>query len=238
MKKVQKIAVIIYSLFMVGLGACSKDIPSDSHQITNQNTKTSGNVLGFTIEGTSAHNKDYYRLIDVDSSIFQWRSFHNGEFLFDKEIVWDIENGIHRISNIGANSFDIEYENGDSVHVFEVSSMGALTTFRLYNEDSEMVKISITFDSTVNFMDAISSIAHIGNSKFIPPWFFYGAAVLAVSIVDTYYAVKCEVEIKKGVELCTSHSSHCRAKKHICSVECYSNIPECTCNCGQYSTFI
>lgn len=228
----KKNLLIISSLFVVMLGACTKETP---HEIISQNAKSSGSFLGFTMDGSSIHDRDYYKVIDSDSSIFEWRSFHEGDMLLDKEIVWKIDNNIYNISNIDKNSFDVEYENGDSIHIFNVSSTGSLTTFNIYNEEGDLVNISVTFDSTVNFMDVVSQITP-GNSKIaIPPHLIYKAVLLVVTAVDTYFAIKCENIVREGTKRCTENHPHCRAIKHICSVECYTNVINCVCNCNQYS---
>lgn len=220
--------VVVSVICMIGLSSCSKDA-TEMHQVKETNNSS----YGFTMEGVSAHDRDIYKLIDIDSSIYEWISYHDNAFLFDKEVVWNMDNAIYQISGITNNSFDVEYENGNFVHVFNVLSNGNITTFNLYNDNDELVNITVTFDSVVNFMAAVSAISQGLNAKF--PWIIlYGAAVLVVSAIETYQSIQCEQAIKTGVEKCTSHP-HCRARKHTCSVECYTNVPNCTCNCVQYS---
>lgn len=214
--------------------ACSKEDSNDIQQEMSQIVKSDSACLGFTMEVSTSNNHDYYRTVDMDSSIIEWRAFSNGEMLFDKEIVWHIENGINKISNIEQNSFDVEYENGDSVRVFNVSSIDSHTTFNITNEEGELVNISVIFDSAINFMDVVSHITPDG-SKVIPWPLVYRAAVFVVSAIDTYFAVKCESIVREGVKRCPENHPHCRAKKHLCSVECYSYMADCVCNCVQYS---
>lgn len=228
-KTFRKINFLIISFFIMGIVSCSKEV-SNAPTFTDE---TKNGSCGFTMEGVSANDRDVYILLDVDSSIFEWRSYMNGCFLFDKEIIWEMDNPVYQISNVHDDSFDVEYQNGDFVHVFNVVSEGTHTTFNIYNELGELVNLSIDFDTTINFIEQVSGLGQTLGAKI--PWpLIYGGVLLAVQIIDTYNAIQCERIIKQGVEECTSHP-HCRAKKHTCSVECYSSVEGCTCNCGQYT---
>lgn len=236
---------IVFSTLVLGFVSCTKDKFSENHCVEdrfmeNQNAKSKEDVITFSIEGVSTRNRDYYKLLDKDRSIFEWRAFQDGEFLFDTEIIWEIENPVHRIYNINNHSFDVEFENGDTLHVFDVSSVGQTTRSKIYNERGELVEIRVDFDREVDFVDVLLQGEKMSDMKVGPLYpiirALYYTAVTVVAIYEGYCAVQCENLIRDGVKKCENRSSCCRATKHSCSVSCYTTTQNCQCNCPEYST--
>lgn len=232
-------------LFLVS-ASCTKDNLSEKHCIKDTSTenlsaKSIEDSLTFSIEGVSPHNRDYYRLIDKDKSIFEWRAFQDGEFLFDTEVIWEMENSVRRIYNIDNNSFDVEFENGDTLHVFDMSSFGTTTRAKIYNELGELVEIRMDFDCELNFIEVLLQGEKMSNTKFGPAvWHLakavYYTAVTLVSLYEGYCAVKCENLVRDGVVKCEKHSTCCKPTKYSCSVSCNTTTLNCQCNCPEYST--
>lgn len=237
---------IIFSIILFGFASCSKDNPHEKKCIIDnpeaiQAKDTQDDFPSITIEGDSPHNRDYYKLLDKDKSIFEWRAFQDGEFLFDTEIIWEIENTAHKISNIEENSFDIEFDNGNTIHVFNVSSKGSTTTLNIHNDIGELVNLKMDFDRDLDLIDFLSQVGQTNNAKVAPA--VYGAmriifkvAVYGISVYAGCQAINCENLIKDGVQKCEKHSKCCRATKHSCSVSCNTTTLNCECNCPQYST--
>ena len=162
-------------------------------------------------------------MLDSSSNSWEWTYYKNNQFQFCKEIEWDVfEHDINQLTIAGERSFDVEYDDGATVHVFDVNSTQNSTSFKVIDEYGDTVPVNVTFNTDVDFMAQIGLLENnSGNvSMNCIPWpIIYKGVKYVVFMVGTIYAVHCIDAMANAAKECEEHAV-CKATKHTCSVTC------------------
>ena len=213
---------------MVFLLLKPKPSPSPSPDDDEQTT------LAMTITSSDGIVENRYKLLDIDSNIFEWNRKENGKIVFDKEIIWDFDNKLKAIENISENSFDAIMENGNTVRIFNINSNEKKTTCNIINEANDTVNISIIFDKAFDLSLIAKNYGSNTKNPAAVAKIIYKVVVVVVGVIAGISAVKCESGIAKAAKECESHSQ-CRAIKHTCSVTCTNRTAGSDYDCSKHN---
>ncbi|MBR1850412.1 MAG: hypothetical protein IJ789_03465 [Bacteroidales bacterium] len=198
----------------------------------------------FTTHVVSSMQDDYYSLIDPDHNVFEWRTFEDGTFVFDKEIEWDFGRNLIGLDNVTPTSFTAYFDDGDSLNVFNVSTAGLVTTCNIYSVEGDLVYLTTTHSIPVDLMKMINELytSSNTNSKYVsisPIGVMKAIYKVASLTVNVYFGVKdarCEKGMRQAAKECNKYDN-CKALKHQCSLECACKVANADCTCALHSWF-
>lgn len=155
----------VISCVIAGLAfsSCEKNVGTLYEGAATDNARsTKDGAYSFEIVDPQQHNSSYYRLLDKEESLWQWRVVEHGEFVFDMDI-FIIDDG-----NAGCEIFDngdgtylmtFEEENISHVVISEVSSSNGTTTFTATNNHGDRFVITVNIPEEYDVMKVLMMCA-------------------------------------------------------------------------------
>ncbi len=219
-KNVIFLAIVLGTISAMLTVACNKESEPDTLSSKDGSaqieTDSNANTL-LSIHISNCGDDDYYYLKDLDSCLWNWRSFRDGDFFFDIDVFSESpDSAIQSISVVDSNTIYVEYTSGSDVYLRHVTSNGCNTTFSIMADNDSTVQISMIFPQGVNFIKLMET--HGNADAKIAPVVIYAAACLAVTIYEGVQYIKCENSKKDFAQSCKYH--HCLPKIYSGGVDC------------------
>ncbi len=160
---IKHFSVISFVLAGLVFSSCEKNAGTPYEGAATDNAcSTKDGTYSFEIVDPQKHNSSYYRLLNEEESLWQWRVVENGEFVFDMDIVMmaDGDAGCEMYDN-GDGTYLMTFGDGAGSHVIisEVSSSNGTTTFTATSHRGDNFVVTVNIPEEYDVMEVLMMCA-------------------------------------------------------------------------------